>query len=48
MGQAAVQVRAGDSMAPIIEINGITADNGWAGGEFPTPAPDAIVVNVLP
>jgi hypothetical protein len=48
IGQAAVQVRAGGSMPPNIEINGVSQGNPWASGAFPPPDPDVIVVNILP
>jgi hypothetical protein len=37
-GQAAVQLKAGGSIAPNILINGGSAQGNWALGRFPTPA----------
>ncbi len=48
LGQAAVQVRSGGSLPPKIEINGGSQRGIWASGAYPSPAPDTIVVNILP
>jgi hypothetical protein len=48
LGQAAVQVRAGGSMPPKIEINGGSQRGIWASGAYPPPGPDTIIVNILP
>jgi Pectate lyase superfamily protein len=48
LGQAAVQVRAGGSMPPKIEINGGSQRGSWASGAYPPPGPDTIVVQILP
>ena len=47
-GQAVLQVKTGGSLPPKIEINGGSVVESWALGEFPPPAPDTIVVNILP
>jgi hypothetical protein len=47
-GQTAVQVRAGGSMPPKIEINGGSNRGFWAGGAYPPPGPDTVIVNILP
>jgi hypothetical protein len=47
-GQAAVQLRTGGSMLPKIEINGGSQRGIWTLGAYPPPAPDTIVVNILP
>jgi hypothetical protein len=48
LGQAALQVRAGGSLPPKIEINGGSQRGTWASGAYPASAPDTIVVNILP
>ncbi|HMD16972.1 MAG TPA: glycosyl hydrolase family 28-related protein [Terriglobales bacterium] len=51
IGVAAVQVRAGGSLAPKIEINGVSqvGPTPWADGPFPTPpVGEEIVVYILP
>jgi hypothetical protein len=51
MGQAAVQVRAGGSLPPKIEINGVQQGGyaPWADGAFPPPpVGELVVVNVVP
>jgi hypothetical protein len=48
LGQAAVQVRAGGSMPPKIEINGGSQRGTWASGAYPPPGPNTIIVNILP
>jgi hypothetical protein len=47
-GQAAVQVKSGGSSPPKILINGGSQRGVWALGAYPAPAPDAVVVNILP
>ena len=48
-GQAAVQLRAGGSIAPNVLINGGSAQGNWALGRFPTPAAGNLtVVDVIP
>jgi Pectate lyase superfamily protein len=47
-GQAALQVRTGGSLPPKIEINGGSQRGFWAAGAYPSPAPDTVVVNILP
>lgn len=48
LGQAALQIGAGGTMAPKIEINGGSQRGAWASGAYPAAAPDTIVVNILP
>jgi Pectate lyase superfamily protein len=48
LGQAALQVRAGGSMAPKIEINGGSQRGILASGAYPASGPDSVVVNILP
>jgi hypothetical protein len=49
LGQAAVQVRAGGSMPPKIQINGGSNRGPWAIGAYPPAgAGELIVVNILP
>jgi len=48
MGQAAVQVRAGGSLPPKIEINGGSQRGNWALGAYPPPSTDTVIVNILP
>ena len=48
IGQAALQVKSGGSMAPKIEINGGSQRGTWAKGAYPASGPDTIVVNILP
>ena len=50
LGQAAVQVRAGGSVPPKIEINGGSQRGTWALGAYPTPpaGTEMVVVNILP
>jgi hypothetical protein len=51
VGQAAVQVRAGGSLPPKVEVNGISegGDIPWALGAFPPPpVGELVVVNFLP
>ena len=47
-GVAAVQVRAGGSMPPKIEINGGSQLGPWVDGPYPVAAPDTIIVSILP
>ena len=47
-GLMAVQVRSGGSMLPKIEVNGGSQLGPWANGAYPAPAPDTIIVNILP
>ena len=47
-GQTAVQVGAGGSMLPKIEINGGSQRGYWALGAYPSPGPDTIITNILP
>lgn len=47
-GLAGVQVRAGGSLPPKIEINGGSQVGNWALGAYPPPSPDTIIVNILP
>jgi Pectate lyase superfamily protein len=47
-GQAAVQVRAGGSMPPKIEINGGSQRGAWASGAYPASGPGTIIANILP
>ncbi|MFZ0797304.1 MAG: glycosyl hydrolase family 28-related protein [Terriglobales bacterium] len=47
-GQTAVQVGTGGSLPPKIEINGGSQRGFWALGAYPPPAPDTIIVNILP
>jgi len=47
-GVTAVQVGTGGSLPPKIEINGGSQRGIWTLGAYPPPAPDAIVVNILP
>ena len=48
LGQAAVQVPTGGSLPPKIEINGGSQRGNWAIYAYPPPAPDVIIVNILP
>jgi hypothetical protein len=51
LGQAAVQVRTGSSLAPRILINGVSEGGPvpWADGQFPPPPVcELVVVNFLP
>ena len=48
LGQAAVQVPTGGAGPPKIEINGGSQRGTWALGAYPPPAPDVIIVNILP
>lgn len=49
IGKAAVQVRAGGSMPPKIEINGGSNEGPWSLGAYPPPAVGTLqVVNILP
>jgi hypothetical protein len=47
-GLKAVQVRSGGSMLPKIVVNGGSQLGPWANGAYPAPAPDTIIVNILP
>jgi len=47
-GKTAVQVGTGGSLPPKIEINGGSQRGFWALGAYPPPAPDTIIVNILP
>jgi hypothetical protein len=47
-GLQAVQVRAGGSMTPKIEINGGSQLGPWASGPYPAATPHTIIVNILP
>jgi hypothetical protein len=48
IGQAAVQVRSGGSRTPVILVNGGSQRGIWASGAYSPPAPDTIIVNILP
>jgi hypothetical protein len=50
VGQAAVQVRAGGSMPPKIQINSASVIDDWALGKFPPPpaGTEMVIVDVLP
>ena len=47
-GETAVQVGTGGSLPPKIEINGGSQRGIWTLGAYPPPAPDTIIVNILP
>ena len=47
-GQAAVQLTAGGSLPPKIEINGGSQRGYWASGAYPPNGPDTIIVGILP
>jgi len=49
IGKAAVQLRAGGSMAPKVAINGGSNEGPWALGAYPPPAAgNLLVVHILP
>lgn len=48
LGKAAVQVRTGGFLPPLILVNGGSQQGTWANGAYPAAAPDTIIVNILP